>query len=253
MRTWLALGLVPLAVIRAEPLAVPVRVGEQDNPWASAGIPSSVLVPLARGQCLDPATLGVVGAPSQVEVVNRWPEDGSVRTALVHFAGASTGEIVLATMSPIAPAAPVRVADLAGEVVVDSGSLRVSIPKAAGGLIGGVWLDGAAMVDSAASGPEPRRVEVEEWGPVRAVVRVELPGAVVRLHAYSGAAAVLVSARRARPRVAVAVAFDWSLAGAAAVWSREFGGEARSGGGGGRSVELLGAGGARDTLLLFRR
>ncbi|MFQ6097388.1 MAG: hypothetical protein ACE5O2_06620, partial [Armatimonadota bacterium] len=151
--------------------------------------------------------------PLQVGVTGRWP-DGSIKWALLDFfADAPTGaaSYTLHYGSDVrrsSPDARVHVSETEKGVVVNTGPLRFEVNRSRPGPFGPVWLrderisDGATarVVDAdgkayASLGP-PERIEVEEAGPLRAVVRVQghhvaedgtkLFAYVARIHAYAG-------------------------------------------------------------------
>lgn len=134
--------------------------------------------------------------PLQVKPLAHWP-DGSVRWALLHFQADLQPQTVARYQLEYGPgvqAAPappgVRVMQAGAEITLDTGPLRATFSTGAGfGLLDQVWLDGRAMlqepagaglvlVDAAGRTFSSRqgtvtKVEVEEAGPLRAVVHVE--------------------------------------------------------------------------------
>lgn len=157
--------------------------------------------------------------PLQAKPLARWP-DGSLRWALLHFQADLQPQVVARyhlEYGPGVQAAPVppgvRVTQVGQQTRVDTGPLQAIFSTAAGfGLLDQVWLDGQAMlldpaseglvlVDGSGQAYSSRygavmAVEVEEAGPLRAVIRVEgdhrapsgerLFRYEVRWHAYAG-------------------------------------------------------------------
>jgi len=103
------------------------------------------VIPLPAGAHTTTAGLGIVGNPSQVEVVNRWPQDDSLRHVLVHFqpSVAAGGDAVyrFTDGGRTAPPVPVTVAETTGAITVTTGPLRFTISKTAFNLVDQLWLD----------------------------------------------------------------------------------------------------------------
>jgi hypothetical protein len=162
---------------------------------ATRGLP---FPPGALTTCAQLRRLTEAGAevPLQAKPLARWP-DGSVRWALLHFQADLQPQMVARyhlEYGPGAQAAPVspgvRVAQNGQQYTLETGPLRATFSTAAGfGLLDQVWLNGQAMlmdlasdglvlVDAAGQVFSSRQgavtaVEVEEAGPLRAVIRVE--------------------------------------------------------------------------------
>ncbi|HQN19870.1 MAG TPA: hypothetical protein PKV86_12050, partial [Syntrophobacteraceae bacterium] len=68
----------------ASSLDVAVKVKENAGVGATF-FPLTSVIPLPEGRFLDPAMLGMSDVPSQIEVLERWPGDQSLRHVLVHF------------------------------------------------------------------------------------------------------------------------------------------------------------------------
>ena len=194
-------------------------------------------VPLKAGALFSPEHVRVVHAgrevQSQAEVWSRWP-DGSVRWLLVQFqarvAAKGSGAYALEYGREVrrqAASSPLRVKQEVDRIVVVTGPMRAAINTARFNLFDSVSIDAdkdgkfddsEAVVPTGASRglaiqaldgrvyradlAKPRRVEIEERGPVRAVVRVVGDHAAedgaklfeydVRLHFYAGDTCVRV-------------------------------------------------------------
>ena len=189
----------------AATLDVPLTVKENAGVGAS-GYPVSVVIPLAEGLCTDPSELGIKGLPSQVEVLERWPRDNSLRHVLVHFQPTvkKSGDAVyhFSGDGQTLPSRRVKVTDTSSAVTVTNGPLKFTIKKSGFNILDRVWWDADAdglfrdselMIKSNARNGGvfvPRNgagvtqfdtsrtdlaVAVEERGPMRAVIRVEAP------------------------------------------------------------------------------
>ncbi len=236
MRIFSVLWLLPLVwgwgpsagqATDSPPLDVVLTVKENADVGAK-GYPISAVFPLPEGQYFTADSMGIQGAPSQVAVVERWPGDDSLRHVLVHFQpsveshGDSTYHFT--QQGAESPAIPVVVTDATSMVTVNTGPLQFVVSKARFNILDHVWLD-QDLNGSFESGEEllssnlqnggvftPREgagsiqydtartdvtVEIEESGPLYAVIRVEAParfvsttdhthGFAVRIHAYAG-------------------------------------------------------------------
>lgn len=208
-------------------LEVPLTVKEN----AGAGVvqyPVSAVVPLPKGLYSNPGGLGIAESPSQVEVLERWPGDQSLRHVLVHFLAnvkANRSRAYhLVQVEPLAPASPVTVLEGEDNLTITTGPLKFTVSRVAFNLIDQLWLDadgdgqfqdsermlqphaqnGGVLAPRAGAGAlqvdadrREVRVDIEERGPLRAVIRVEAPtkfvnptehvhGFAVRLYAYAG-------------------------------------------------------------------
>jgi len=205
--------------------------------------PVSVVIPLVPGVHQDTTTLRIrdgsgKAIPAQFEVLNRWwAKDRSIRHVLAHFEadvearGSSLYEFEESATGP-APAhrSPVRVERTDGACTVDTGVLRFEVRQDGFRLLNRVWLDrdgdgsyadselivdnesddyggiftGRLPGDVQKSGTRRDiRIDVEESGPLRAVLRIaseahytgpdhHLHGFAVRLYAYAGKSFVKV-------------------------------------------------------------
>jgi hypothetical protein len=211
------------------PASLDVALIVKENAGVGAvGYPVSAVIPLPAGAHTTTASLGIVGSLSQVEVVNRWPQDDSLRHVLVHFqpSVAAGGDAVyrFTDGGRIAPPVPVAVAETTGAITVTTGPLRFTVNKTAFNLVDQLWLDqnadgqyeageqiiashgqnggvftprdGAGPIQYDASRPDVR-VEIEEHGPLRVVIRAEAltqfvsatqhtHGFAARIYAYAG-------------------------------------------------------------------
>lgn len=210
-----------------DPLSVRLTVKENAGVGA-AGYPVSAVVPLPRGLFSDPGTLRIAETPSQVEVLERWPGDRSLRHVMVHFQPTvkAGGKSLyhLAQGPPTTPASPVAVHEGEDHIIITTGPLKFTVSKVAFNLIDQLWLDsnsdgvyqdeeqviqshgknGGVLAPRAEGGPVQvdadrvdLRIDVEERGPLRAVIRVEaltkfvsttehLHGFAVRIYAFAG-------------------------------------------------------------------
>jgi hypothetical protein len=124
----LLLLILPLLVEAAEQNPLKVRLIVKENAGVGAGqYPVSAVVPLPQGRCADPKGLGVAEVPSQVEVLERWPGDQSLRHVLVHFqpsvktSGTSTYNLI--ESEPIAPGSPVTVLEGGDNLTITTGQI----------------------------------------------------------------------------------------------------------------------------------
>ena len=175
---------------------IPLRWIDDETPTAlPAG--ATLGAPLARGAVSELSSLGVVDSDGAAVAAQLWPlatwPDGSVKW---------TGIALEATEAPAAgyrlldgaaldPQQVVTVLDEAGDaVVVDTGAVRVTVPRSGPVLMSEIAIDGTVVardgelvssLQSAPGIPQTGRdhgvgvveeVEVEQRGPVRAVVRV---------------------------------------------------------------------------------
>jgi len=173
-------------------LAPGERTGSQREGFVTCGIP------LPRGQCTDPAKLSVVDDRGQAQalqtrVLSRWP-DGSVKWVLLTFYKQRAAAQYILTTERVAgrPSAPgrIEVVRKAGEVVVRTGPLELRFSEGQGGLFDGfnVFKNGESFCPfgrgeptfslKTADGkqqtifPVESKFEVEEAGPLRAVIKV---------------------------------------------------------------------------------
>lgn len=219
-------------------LDVTVTVHEVAGSGA-ASFPTSVVIPLPHGSFTDTTLLGIAGAPSQVEAIERWGDDNSLRHVLVHFladtAAGATAAYHFTEGSQFAPADPVTVLDGGDMITITTGPLQLLIAPHAFNLFDGVWLDldgnrlyaaderivaaspsnGGVFTPRAGAGlPQydsaltDTTVMIEERGPVRAVVRVEAPARFATTTDHQHGFAVRIYAYAGQPFVRV----DYQLA-----------------------------------------
>jgi hypothetical protein len=209
------------------PLDVVISVKENAEVGCDA-FPTSAVIPLPRGRYLTPEMLGIEGLPSQTEVLEQWPGDNSLRHVMVHFQpsvspnGVATYHFVDSGHSN--PPAPLLVHDASTTVTITTGPLRFTVSKTHFNILDQVWLDqdtdgvfeeterildsrldnGDVFVPRTGAGPVQHGsgrsdvlLEIEELGPLRAVIRAEAParfisttnhshGFAVRIYAYAG-------------------------------------------------------------------
>lgn len=183
----------------AVPVDVPLRWIDGAPP---ARLPAGATLgaPVPRGAVADPGDLAVVDAegravPAQLWALATWPE-GGVKWAGIGLAAAasvaSAGyRLVRSSAAEVAAGSEqVEVCVADDEVVVDTGAARFVVPTTGPVLLRSVQVAGrevgrdARLVSSVQDGPAPdhrgrrsftghvEEVEVEQDGPVRAVVRV---------------------------------------------------------------------------------
>jgi hypothetical protein len=170
----------------AAPLAVPLELVEHAD-VARRAFPATASVPLPAGRVrradgLWLATPAGRPAPLQTAVLERWP-DGSIRWLLCDFladvpAGARATYTLREGGAPRTAAGPrVTRRNVGGDVVLDTGALRVVVPAdgsavvreitAGRARVGAIALP-ALRADGVAPGaPVPSAVRVETDGPVR--------------------------------------------------------------------------------------
>jgi hypothetical protein len=184
-------------------LAIPLTVKENADVGATA-YPVSVVIPLPRGRYTTTTSLGIREAPSQVEALERWPQDGSLRHVLVHFqpsVGVHSDAIyTFSDGGALAPALPITVAEASDVITVTTGPLQFTVSKRAFNILDQVWFDqdadgaytdaermitshphaGGALTPRPGAGPTQFdadrtdvSVTIEESGPLRAVIRAE--------------------------------------------------------------------------------
>jgi hypothetical protein len=194
---------------------IPITVHSPD-PAHRAPLPFTVSVPFPRGALQPDTPVELVAGrgaalPVQTRPLVRWP-DGSVRWLLVDSAVDLAGPGARLQLKPgRAPAARValRVDDSADAVAIDTGAIRFRIPKDRFAIVDALRADdgdapvlGPATAVLDGGGPSgvaepPRRVQVQERGPLRA--QIELEGSygngfdyLVRVEAYAGQPVVRV-------------------------------------------------------------
>lgn len=225
-------------------LRIPLRVERAEGVREPAGLPVTVGVPLPEGAVTEPAGLALRTVdgrpvPAQMEVRARHPHTGHVRWLGVDFALEPdvVGYELVAADVPAPAGDALRITERDDALLVDTGRLRVEIPRR-GGLLRRAWLDGVLVLDQpvtnelvrlgdgarftdgvgpAASGA----ATVETAGPLHAVVRVE-----GRYAANSGETVCRWTARlhfhAGQPLVRIAHTFVW-IGSAEALQIRELG------------------------------
>jgi hypothetical protein len=203
-------------------------------------------VPWPRGALADASRLTLADGegkpvPLQTRVLDRWP-DGSVRWLLLDWqasvSGMATYHLNLAPERPASPpAAPgLRASGQEGQVAVDTGVAQFLLraggpfPFASGAAAGRARF---TVEDKAGAVYEPRiaRVQVEEAGPLRAVVRLEgelagqgrepLGEFAARLHFFAGSATVRFDLTLRNPRRAEHPGGLWDLGDPGSVYIRD--------------------------------
>ncbi|MCI2238237.1 hypothetical protein MO973_28070 [Paenibacillus sp. TRM 82003] len=220
------------AAATAAPPFVPKGHDPVDLRWLEGGAPAELAggttwgVPWPRGALAPDQQFSLTTASGDAVPVQTWPTgwwpDGSVKwTAHASSSAAPRGEgYRLAPGTPQAPARPLTVRTSGGAVTVDTGVVRVAFARDGDELVksierGGTVIarngrlvasrqdepstEGAKKVGSESSAGVVESVEVEQDGPVRAVVKVTgkhgrggkgwLPF-VVRFYLYAGSDAV---------------------------------------------------------------
>ena len=185
-----------------ERASIPIRLRRASGfPW-----PVCVGVPFPRKALGSADHISVRGqgtlVPSQARALSRWP-DGSIKWALIDFTADGSQDYTLdygRSVAPVAAQRPVRVTRSRNGIRVDTGMVRSTFSKSCLALPGSVEVrqaDGTYHRISMESGPhavtliddggrvytaaKPEVVAVEEAGPMRVCVRVE-----VRHRAKSG-------------------------------------------------------------------
>ena len=231
---FMSVFLIPNGGVCADAaLDVPLTVKENAG-WGASGYPISAVIPLAQGQCADPSELGIKGIPSQVEVLERWPGDNSLRHVVVHFqptVGKSGNSIYHFTRDgQNRPSHPVKVVDTSSEVTVTTGPLKFMIKKNGFNILDRVWWDsnadgafrdtelmikpstrnGGVFVPRSGAGVtqfdtarNDLTVSVEEDGPMRAVIRVEAPAKFLSTTRHLHGFAVRIYAYAGRPFIRI--------------------------------------------------
>ena len=189
--------LLAISCIETESL-VPVKITINDaSGIARIGEAVCSGIPFAQGTLQPNQPVHVRdadgdGIPTQIKVLGSWP-DGSVKWLLVQFFAncAANSEAVYHLASGIGPAPelPLKIYDRRDEIILDTGPLKVEIPRNKLALFRSVQLRGATepvrlldnvspmqfvLADGSAhtsSGVKPETVIVEETGPLRATIR----------------------------------------------------------------------------------
>ena len=198
LSTCLAGAFVAISCVEAQP-PVPVKLTVSDA-TGIARVREAVCsgVPFARGilsvgQSMQVRIPDGDAIPTQTKVLGTWP-DGTVKWLLVQFladcpANTDCTYYFVPGDSPT-PEVPLRIDDRANEIVIDTGPLRLEVPKNDLAVLGSVWLrkdnesrqlllDGSpirfVLADGTvhtSSGSKPETITIEETGPVRATVHL---------------------------------------------------------------------------------
>lgn len=214
-------------------LDIPVTVKE--NAGVAAGTyPVSVVIPLPQGQYTATAQLGMLDAPSQVEPLERWAGDNSLRSVLVHFQPDVTanGSAVyhFGSLGQIAPARPIVITETASTIDVFTGPVKFTLSKTSFRLLSEVWYDSSGsnsfepgeqvITQTANSGgvltPRPGagavqydagrtslEIKIEEHGPMRAVIRIAAPTEFITTTQHTHGFAVRLYAYAGQPFIKV--------------------------------------------------
>ena len=194
----LAGGLVAVSYVEAQP-PDPVKLTVSDATGIArvreavcSGVPFAQGT-LSVGQSMHVRIPGGETIPTQTKVLGTWP-DGTVKWLLVQFLADCpantdrTYHFVPGDSPP--PRTPLKIDEQPNEIIVDTGPVRLTIPKNDLALLGSVWLqedddsrqlllDGSTMrfvlADGTvhdSSGSRPETITIEETGPVRATVHL---------------------------------------------------------------------------------
>ncbi len=186
-------------------LDIPIIVKEN----AATGTPSwpvSAVIPLPQGQFTSTSQLWLAGIPSQVEVMERWPGDGSLRhvqvTFLTEMDANTTHTVHLTNAGVMQSAVPLVVTETQQNIKVETGPMMVVVRKDAFNMIDQAWYDqngdgqftseekviashgknGGVFTPRAGAGENQYdaqrtdvQVSVESQGPLRAVIAAQAP------------------------------------------------------------------------------
>lgn len=178
------------------PIDVPLRWIDDATPTElPAG--ATLGAPLPRGVVIDLDTLAVIDhagedVPAQLWPLAMWP-DRSVKWVGIALGATATpaAGYRLVSGEPSTSDGKVRVEETEATVVLDTGAMTVTIPRAGDALVSEIAIAGIAvardgrLVSSVQAAPEPDHggrdhgvgeiasVTIEQTGPVRAVVRIE--------------------------------------------------------------------------------
>lgn len=199
-------------------LDVPLKVKECAGVGA-AHYPVCAVIPLPKGRFGEAGDLGIAGVPSQVEVLERWPGDRSLRHVAVHFladvSALGEAEYRFTDTGRLAPPKPLQVVEDAERILLDTGPMRLKILKRGFNVLDGLWRDedgdGRFTEDERIVAQDPRnggglqpragageiqygstrgdvQVTLEASGPLRATLRAEAParfrGTTDHLHGF---------------------------------------------------------------------
>ncbi|MDQ1155641.1 Tat pathway signal sequence domain protein [Brevundimonas sp. SORGH_AS_0993] len=217
-------GAAIAAPRRAAP-ATPLRWLDGDKPGYLDG--TTFGVPWPRGVLRPNQAFSIRDGSGRATPAQSWPiaywPDGSLKWSAHAVTGdAALDSLTLVPGAPAAPAQPVRAADQGQQIVVTVGDLEWRVPKSGDALISGATragrpvvgklslvalsqdkpeLEAGGAVKSSRYGVRIRQAEVEQSGPVRAVIKLDgvhtdgtrewLPVSV-RLYFYAGSDAVRI-------------------------------------------------------------
>jgi hypothetical protein len=215
--------------------ALNVSLTVKENAGANlTSYPTSVVIPLPQGQYFSTTGLGIAETPSQIEVLERWPGDNSLRHVLVHFQASvarnANTPYTLTASAQHTVTTPVIVTNNTSEIIVSTGPLKFTINKVAFNLVDQVWLDqngnhlfetgeqiisshplnGGVFVPRSQAGATQYdasrgrvNVTVEEDGPLRAVIRAALPARFVSTTSHQHGFAVRIYAYAGKPYIKI--------------------------------------------------
>ncbi len=174
------------------PGAVDVRWLDGSAPGAEIGVTWGV--PWARGTVKREQTFALTADSGKALPVQSWPlaywPDGSVKFSAFATVTNAPGPLRLAPGTPV-PATAIKVAQSPQAIDIDTGKLQCRIPRSGSAFIGAMTIEGRVVARDARlvctledrSTPgvlrfpeftsEIKKVEVEQSGPVRAVVKIE--------------------------------------------------------------------------------
>jgi hypothetical protein len=229
------LSALTVSIIYSQTLPVELYLDEPSGISRTAD-PITTGIPLPQGLVSDSAGLTVTDGngtpvPCQLQVMNRWPFDNSIRWLLMDFqADVSAGQtktFKLASSAPPSAGTGLSVTEDNSFITVNTGTIRFKVNKQSFSLFDSVWIDlndnkafeanelivtgsQVSMVSSSVSHltsvAPPRRVFVEETGPMRIAICAEgthraASGGVtdgfydytIRIHAFAGSGLVYVN------------------------------------------------------------
>lgn len=232
LHRWFSNILIPgwfLFTVGANPLpvqALNISLSVKEN--AHVGVeayPVSAVIPLPEGQFFTTGSMGIVGVSSQVETIEYWPGDNSLRQVQVFFQPSVTsdGEATyhFTHQGASAPVVPVQVTEASDSVTVNTGPLQFVVSKTHFNILDQVWLDqnsdgvfsageeilssglqnggvftprtgaGSLQYDTARSDVS---VAVEKQGPLYVVIRAEAPARFVSTTDHTHGFAVRIHA-----------------------------------------------------------
>lgn len=192
-----------------EQLVDPVVITYKENAGTGCTTyPVTAVVPLPAGACWDPSSFGM-DVPAQIEALNHWiGRDGSLRHLKVQLqvtvgAGADVSHTLRPAGRQAVPPSPVEVFDRGERLQVNTGPLQFFVHKSRFTIIDELFFDrntdGAFTPDEQVIAPQGERggvfvgrsaddtqvdadlgaplLEIEERGPLRVMIRAEVPAA----------------------------------------------------------------------------